>query len=149
MQEIPERGPTVSDPEREQPAAAGAPAARQAGILVVDDDAFLRSMLHTGLRQAGFAVWVAASGREAVQVYTRQAADIDLVLLDVRMPGLDGPQTLAALQELDAGVRCCFMSGDTGGYSEPELRRPAVLRVFSKPFRLDDVANVLAELVAR
>lgn len=122
---------------------------RPAGVLVVDDDGLIRSMLGTGLRQQGVRVWLAANGREAVEVYGRHAGEIDLVLLDVRMPGLDGPQTLAALEKIDPRVRCCFMSGDTGTYTSRELLRPTVLRVFRKPFRLDDVAEVLAGLRAK
>lgn len=119
---------------------------RPAGVLVVDDDGLIRSMLATGLRQQGIHVWLAANGREAVEIYSQHAGAIDLVLLDVRMPGLDGPQTLAALEKIDTRVRCCFMSGDTGTYTSRELHRPTVVRVFRKPFRLDDVAEILAEL---
>lgn len=135
--------------EESQAQDRGAPAPRRAGVLVVDDDALIRSMLNTGLRQHGFDVWVAANGREAVDLYGRHARHIDLVLLDVRMPGLDGPQTLDALEQLDARVRCCFMSGDTGTYTSRELLKPTVLRVFRKPFRLDDVVEVMAELAKK
>ena len=49
----------------------------------------------------GFTVWSAANGPAALEVYRRQQDDIAVVLLDVRMPGLDGPQTLAELQRLN------------------------------------------------
>ena len=94
---------------------------RQRGILVVDDDATVRTMLDIGLRHHGFAVWLAAGGQEAVEVFRRHGQAIDIVLLDVRMPGLDGPQTLAALQQIDPRVRCCFMSGESGGYNSETL----------------------------
>jgi CheY-like chemotaxis protein len=54
---------------------------------------------------AEFAVWLAADGWKALQIYEQQQSKIALVLLDVRMPGWDGPRTLAALQRLDPAVR--------------------------------------------
>jgi CheY-like chemotaxis protein len=119
---------------------------RAYGILVVDDEACVRGVLDLGLRHHGFAVWLAADGREALDLYRRHRAAIDVVLLDVRLPGPDGPQTLAALRELDPRVRCCFMSGDLGSYTEEDLRERGAAGVLPKPFRLDGVARVLREL---
>jgi CheY-like chemotaxis protein len=124
-------------------------AARKCGLLVVDDEGGVRGLLDVGMRQEGFAVWLAADGQEALDLYRRRRGAIDVVLMDVRMPGLDGPQTLAALQGIDPQVRCCFMSGDPGSYTEQglcELGADAVLR---KPFRLAEVARVLRETASR
>src|SRR5215471_8415594 len=71
------------------------------GVLVAEDDDLVRSVLELGLRQRGFAVWLAANGREAIELYHRHHGNIDLVLLDVRMAGLDGPQTWTILKKLD------------------------------------------------
>src|SRR5690349_11978266 len=79
---------------------------RRHGVLVVDDQEGVRGVLGAMLRQEGFAVWLAADGWEAIDLYRSRRAAIDLVLLDVRMPGLDGPATLAALRGLDPRVRC-------------------------------------------
>ncbi len=104
-------------------------------------------MLDAGLRQQGFAVWLAADGRAAVDLYRRHGPAIGVVLMDVRMPGMDGPQTLAAVRDINPRVPCCFMSGDTGGYTEAGLRNlgAAVLR---KPFRLAEVGRILRDLAA-
>ena len=120
---------------------------RPHGVLVVDDDADVREVLHEKLRQEGFSVWLAADGREALDVYHNHCETIDVALLDVRMPGLDGPQTLAALQKVTPQIRCCFMSGCLGRHSEEKLRDLGAAAVFSKPFWPDGVAHVLGELV--
>src|SRR5262245_34022324 len=91
------------------------------GILIADDEELLRTMLQVVLRRQGFNVWMAADGVEAEQLYRKHAHEIDLVLLDVRMPILDGPGTLAALRRQTPGVRCCFMSGDMGGGTPEDL----------------------------
>src|SRR5262249_8109403 len=86
------------------------------GILVVDDDDAVRQMLDRGLRHHGFDVWLAGSGKEAVEVYQHHRQMISLVLLDVKMPGLDGPATLGALETMNPEVRSVFMSGHLGHY---------------------------------
>jgi CheY-like chemotaxis protein len=113
----------------------------------VDDDASVRILLDIGLRQYGFAVLQAVDGRDAIQVYQRARTDIDLVLLDIRMPGLDGPQTLAILVQLNPHVRCCFMTGHAGSYTQAELLQLGAERVFSKPFQLVELAQALGKLM--
>lgn len=123
------------------------PSARRPGILVVDDDAAVRFLLDIGLRQYGFTVLQAADGREALQVYQQERAAIDLVLLDIRMPGLDGPQTLDALIRLNPQVRCCFMTGHAGSYSHAELLKLGAERVFAKPFQVAELAQAIGKLM--
>ncbi len=131
--------PTWSEMSQESP--------RAYGVLVVDDEGAIRSVLIDGMRQKGFSVWVAASGKEALDLYRRHREAIDVVLLDVRMPGLDGPQTLAALKELSPDIRACFMSGDLGEYTEEVLCGMGVAAVFLKPFHLAQLAQSLWNLV--
>jgi CheY-like chemotaxis protein len=106
-------GPTQVSDERALPPSRG--------ILVVDDEPQVRRLLGLALRAQGSTVWSAAGGEEALAVYARRSGEIDLVLLDVRMPLLDGPRTLAVLQRLNPAVRCCFMSGATGQYTAEDL----------------------------
>ena len=116
------------------------------GILVVDDEPSVRGFLQVVLRQQGFTVWLAADGHDAIRLYQRHREQIALVLLDVRMPGLNGPQTLAAIQELDPGVVCCFMTGEAGNYTEWQLEGAGALRVFAKPFALAELRAYLGRL---
>jgi CheY-like chemotaxis protein len=113
------------------------------GVLVVDDDHFVRHLVQLGLERDGFEVWLAAGGREAIRLYRQHRESSGVVLLDVRMPGLDGLQTLEALRELNPEVRACFMSGDMGDYGSEGLRQRGAARLIPKPFLLGDLANVL------
>src|SRR5437868_6822696 len=112
------------------------------GLLVVDDEDMIRSLLETGLRAHGFQVWAAPTGVEGVALYQRQTADIALALLDVHMPGLDGPETARALRALNPALPVLFMSGNIGDYTEEELLSLGVALI-PKPFVLDEVAHVL------
>jgi two-component system sensor histidine kinase/response regulator len=122
------------------------PTPRQRGILIVDDEGCMRSVLNLLMRKQGFAVFLAADGNEALDLYTRYRQNIDVVLLDVLMPGNDGPRTLAAIQEINPRVCCCFMSGSLGDYTEGELRDLGAVAVLAKPFCLSEVTQMLWEL---
>lgn len=124
---------------------AGAPAslAQSPGILVVDDEEPIRRLLQLVLQRQGFEVWLAADGSQALKLYDRFRTQIDLVLLDVRMPGLNGPQTLAALRQLNPEVPCCFLTGQAWEYSERQLRGQGAVQVFAKPFALEELATSL------
>jgi CheY-like chemotaxis protein len=116
-------------------------------VLVVDDGAGVCRLLGEALPQYGFVVRLASSGVEAVQVYKEHGRAIDLVLLDTRLDGLDGPQTLALLRQIDPRVRCCLMTAFPGEYSGENLSDLGVLHVFEKPFLgLDELTQALGRL---
>jgi len=116
------------------------------GVLVVDDDDLVRFFLKDGLEQNGFNVWLAPNGPRAVDLYKRLGGRIDVVLLDVLMPGLDGLGTLQLLRKVDPTVPACFMTGDTGDYEVGELIRCGASQVISKPFKLGLLTEILRKL---
>ena len=116
------------------------------GVLVVDDDPLVRIMVQRTLEQRGFDVWAASNGADAMDLYRSHRQRIDLVLLDVRMPVLDGPHTFDALRSLNPEIRVCFMSGDTGEFSADELIRRGALHVLAKPFHLDHLVEILRSM---
>ncbi len=117
-------------------------------ILVVDDEPMIHNLLSMVLLRAGFSVLSAANGEEAVELYRQHSATISAVLLDVLMPPPDGPQTLAALKQINPHVCCCFMSGSTGDHSVEELMALGPDYIFEKPFRsLGELVAKLVEIV--
>ena len=143
----------VDPPATTSQAAEGEATLRQPhakpGVLVVDDDYLVRVMVQRGLERNGFDVWLASGGREAIELYRKHRDSIAVVLLDVRMPSPDGPQTLDALRELNPGIRACFMSGDTGAHDPEGLRQRGAACVIAKPFLVEDLANVLRQVTQR
>jgi len=137
----------IDSPVNERTETAVEPTLRESleapGVLVVDDEHLVRIMVQLGLERKGFNVWLAANGREAINLYRAHREDIAVILLDVCMPDLDGPQTLDALRELDPEVPACFMSGDTGAYELDELLERGAAHVIAKPFLLKDLTNIL------
>jgi CheY-like chemotaxis protein len=120
--------------------------ARNPGILVVDDDLAVRTVLSIFLREHGFEVWLASDGFKALKAYSRRRPQIDLVLLDVRIPGMDGPHTLTALQAINPDVRCWFMTGELGRYVDRDLLAQGAERILYKPFRMAEVAQTIQRM---
>ncbi len=87
-------------------------------VLLVDDENCVRTLAKRMLTKLGFQTITAGDGREAVQIYRQRAAEIDLVILDLTMPHMDGCQTFTALCELNPDVRVLI----TSGYSKQEIR---------------------------
>lgn len=79
-------------------------------VLVVDDDPMIRMLLERRLPAFGFTVLTATHGGEALDVYQNDGDAIAVVLLDVQMPEMDGPQAVFALRQLNPAVSCCFMA---------------------------------------
>jgi CheY-like chemotaxis protein len=130
------------------PHPAGLPAggAPPAGVLVAEDEPVVRDLLGLMLRGHGFRVWLAADGAEAVELYCRHRGSIHAVLLDCRMPVLDGPAALRALREVDPAVRCCFLTGYAGEWGAEELFRQGAAAVLEKPLDLPALTGVLRQL---
>jgi two-component system cell cycle sensor histidine kinase/response regulator CckA len=117
-------------------------------ILVVDDDPMLLVLLRTVLQNKGFQVWTASSGPAAVELYREHQGDIAVVLLDVCMPEMDGPNTMTALRQINPAIRATFMSGYTGRYSREELLALGAALFFEKPFQIHVLAEQLWQLAS-
>jgi DNA-binding response OmpR family regulator len=126
--------------------APGADAEPGPGILVIDDEQMLLDLLRLILQRKGFRVWTALDGPAALELYRQQKDAISVVLLDVCMTPMDGPQTLAELRRIDSTVLVCFMSGFTGNYSPEELVSLGAAFFFEKPFQIRPLAEQLWQL---
>jgi DNA-binding NtrC family response regulator len=115
-------------------------------ILIVDDDPLLLNLLDIVFQRKGFVVRLASHGQEAVSLYEQEHASIDVVLLDVCMPGLDGPETLQEMERIHPGVAACFMSGFTGQYTPEDLLKRGGRQLFAKPFRIEEITQALWQL---
>ena len=114
-----------------------------ARILIVDDNAANREILIKRLQPQGYEFLQAADGEEALAIATRSIPD--LILLDVGMPGLDGPRTFALLKSFDPGVPCYFMSGDCYPYTRQGLLEMGARDLLEKPFVMVSLPDILHE----
>jgi CheY-like chemotaxis protein len=112
-------------------------------VLIVDDEQAVREVAAAVLRRHGADVLLAGDGAAALELYRQRPEAINLVLLDLTMPGLSGEDVLRALHQSGAGPKVVVMSG----YSEQEtMRRCAELGAVGflrKPFEL---ATIIAKM---
>jgi CheY-like chemotaxis protein len=136
-----------------QPTFAGAPtqtsAARTATVLIVDDEEAVREMIGEVLENEGFEVLRAEDGSRGVALFREGRDRIDVVLLDLSMPGLSGEETFRQLREIDPGVRVILSSG----YDRDEARgrfgtaRPAGF--IQKPYRPEELMAEIGRCIGQ
>jgi CheY-like chemotaxis protein len=117
-------------------------------VLVVDDNVFVLNTISAGLRHAGYTVLTAHTPAEAIEIALRHSGPIQLILLDVILPGMDGPELASQFLQLHPEARSLFMSGlpDTPRVAEEILSRG--LAFLPKPFLPQTLAQKVREVLA-
>ena len=81
-------------------------------ILVIDDEELILSLADNILRREDYNVILAESGEEGLKFLEENSFDIDLVILDLNMPGLSGPETLRRMRSVSRDLPCIFSTGE-------------------------------------
>ncbi|KAM3091356.1 response regulator [Phormidesmis sp. 146-12] len=115
-------------------------------ILVVDDEAPVRDSTRIALESYEYQVLTATNGREAIDLYARHSQDIRLVLLDLMMPVMDGPETIAILKRMNPEIEIVAMSGLSSKSMIGEAAAAGVQRFLSKPFTVRELLGTLQEV---
>lgn len=117
------------------------------GQSLADDQDAVRRMLAFALKAVGVDTHLASDGHEAVQVFMQHRNNIGCAILDVNMPGLDGPDTFTMLRSLSPLLPIAFMTGDSSPYSLSDLLTMGPIEVFEKPLFVEEVVARLREVV--
>ncbi len=121
----------------------------QGTVLVVDDDVEVRELARLTLVDIGVNVFTASSADEAVRIYRERHRQIDLVLLDLTMPGGDGATTLRAMSEIEPGVRVILTSGYLAADAIEHIGEPRVEGFVQKPWRPSALAERMSNALRR
>jgi DNA-binding NtrC family response regulator len=114
---------------------------RKIRVLVVDDDAVLRRVVSEQIAKSGFESRAAGSGEEALRLLGD--ADFDVVLLDIRMPGLSGLDALREMRRLDDPPEVIMLTADTSLGTGIEAMRHGAYDYLTKPSTLDEIEAVV------
>jgi len=106
-------------------------------ILVVDDEEQMRDLLAKVLERKGYQVAVSADGSEALALLEREP--VDLVVTDVRMPGLDGMEALRAIKELNPETIVLIMTGFGSIDQAVQAVKEGAYDYINKPFKIDEM----------
>lgn len=125
------------------------PAGGTETILIAEDDADIRQMAATRLREFGYTVILAKDGTEALRKFRAQKNEIDLVVIDMLMPGKTGREVYREIKKMRSKTRMFYMSG----YSPDLLQSKGLCEngteILMKPFRPFDLARKVREVLDR
>jgi len=141
--------PTIASPQPSAPSPPrppSLPASDKATLLLVDDESALRHAIGEILRESGYTVLDAPSSQAALDIAREHAGAIDILVTDVVMPGLRGPELHQRILEVQPHIQVLFMSGYAEGLPETQLPRGAAF--LQKPFSFASLLQVLRSLQA-
>ncbi len=114
-------------------------------ILLVDDEDNILEIACDILGRYGYSTVTAMSGEDALKIYGAEKDRIDLVILDLNMPGMGGKKCLMALMELDPEAKVVVATGHTATAQAREAIALGAVRFIPKPYRLRDLLKTLRE----
>ncbi len=126
-----------------QPASPFNPAEKT--ILVVEDEPSGRNLLAAALKRSGYQFVLCGDGQEAVEHFREQADAIDLVLMDLNMPRMNGNEAFEIMHEIDPKVRVIIMTGFREAEYIQALLQRGVRSILYKPFRLAELTDTLRD----
>ncbi|MCX7981725.1 MAG: PAS domain S-box protein [Syntrophales bacterium] len=116
-------------------------------ILVVDDELPVLDVAADILSYLGYTVLKASGGEEAISIYRERKADIDLVILDMIMPRMNGKDVFIRLKEIDPSVRVCITTGYTQTGQALEMLDLGVKAFIQKPYAISELAHRIREIL--
>lgn len=114
-------------------------------ILVVDDDPAIRSLLSTFLEQLGYLVETVESGEAALELFN--AETFDVILVDLQLQGMTGLEVASVIRSQDVNIPIALITGVAHILGEYDLEKAGIVKLFTKPFDLDDIAAWLRSVL--
>jgi two-component system cell cycle sensor histidine kinase/response regulator CckA len=119
----------------------------QETVLLIDDEDMVLEIGRALLETMGYQVITAKDGEEAISLYERQGSGIDLVLLDVVMPGLGGGDVYDRLKTMNPDMKCLLLSGYSIDGEATEILQRGCDGFIQKPFKLRDLSKSIREIL--
>jgi CheY-like chemotaxis protein len=117
-------------------------------ILVIDDEFNIRSMLKEVFEMNGFSVYTAGNGREGVDIFKEHSDEIDLIILDMVMPVMDGKTAFYEIQKIKKKQKIIIISGYAQREDLKEILNRGALAFMSKPFQIDTIVEKVNECLS-
>jgi len=118
-------------------------------ILIVDDEESVRKMTDDMLVSLGYQVYSAKNGQEAIQIFEKSKNEIDLVLLDMIMPDMDGKKTFNKLKKIKPDVKVLLSSGFSKEGKAEEIIKDGVKGFIQKPYKMIELSNAIFNLIKK
>jgi len=143
----------ISEPNEpvysDEPKIDAMPNYEGACAILVDDDDMVRDTMRANLENLGMKVIDCSSGMEAVETFNSKTCAVDLVVIDMVMPGIDGGETFRRIRALDPDQAILIYSGFVENRSVFQMLETGRCRFIRKPFRNQELLNAIAQIVPR
>lgn len=126
----------------------GSPSYGEGTILIIDDEKAIRDLFKIALTDLGYKVLEASDGKEALEIYKAYKSSIDLVILDLIMPEMNGRETLLRLKEIDPDVKILISTGYGDDNIVKDLRYKNVLGFVHKPLNVRTLSEKIKDLIS-
>lgn len=120
---------------------------KQTKILLVDDEEAIIKLAERMLNRLGYTVLTATGGKEAIAIYEKMASDIDLVILDMIMPGMSGEETYRGLKAIDPAVTVLVSSGYSVESQAREILDEERNGFMQKPYDMQTLSAKVKEML--
>ena len=140
--------PAANEDSPVEEAPAPGPARGAETILIVDDEEINIDVMDEWLRILGYKVLTAMNGKEAVAIYQEKGKEIDLVILDMIMPGMNGGEVFDAIKAINPEVKAILSSGYSIDGKAKEILQRGIKVFIQKPFRIDGLSQRIREVLA-
>ncbi|HEY3276086.1 MAG TPA: ATP-binding protein, partial [Syntrophorhabdaceae bacterium] len=118
-------------------------------VLIVDDENIVRELIKGVLSEEGIEVLKAVDGYEAIDIFKKNHNHIDLVILDMIMPGIKGDEVLKNMREIRPDIRIIISSGFMSEDQRERLREYRVDGFLDKPYKDKDVVRIITQILAK
>ncbi len=118
-----------------------------AKILIIDDDDQLRTSFSKLLTEEGYEVVSAASGEAGIEIAKIQAKELDLVILDVRLPGINGLEAFKAIKNIDATLPAIIVTAFGTTDTAIEATKAGAFDYLLKPFDIPEMLNLITQAI--
>ncbi|MGL1893203.1 MAG: ATP-binding protein [Spirochaetaceae bacterium] len=116
-------------------------------ILVVDDEELIRITVNDMLKELGYNVITAKDGHEAINIFSSKHSEIDLVLMDMVMPNVNGRDAFFKMKEIDDNSRIIISSGFTDNINCTDLKGFGLSGYLAKPYRIDELSKLIYDVI--
>jgi PAS domain S-box-containing protein len=120
---------------------------QKATVLVVDDEYNIRSMMKEIMEMSGFKVLTAGNGRDGIDIYQRYKNEIDLIIMDMVMPVMDGRAAFNEIRKINPDQKIFIISGYTQREDLEDILENGAVGFLRKPFQVKEIVEKVQEIL--
>lgn len=115
-------------------------------ILIIDDEVMIRDLLNRALTKMNYTVLAAENGTTGLEIFNNHYQEIDMVIVDMLMPDMNGTAVVYKMKEIDAGVITVLSSGQGESEIQEAVKDVGATGYLLKPFRVTQLSSIIDEI---